>query len=80
MRLQVQKWGNSLALRIPKAFADETQVQQGSLVDVTVDKGRLVVVPQRKKRVTLKHLLAAVTPENLHAETDTDAPRGQEVW
>jgi len=79
MRVQVQKWGNSLALRIPKPFAEETQVQQGSIVDLSVDEGRLIVVPHGKKPFTLKGLLAGVTRQNVHGETDTGAPAGREL-
>jgi antitoxin MazE len=80
MRAQVQKWGNSLALRIPKAFAEETQVKRGSIVELTVEEGRLVVVPKRRKPVTLKRLLSGVTRQNVHGETDSGAPIGREVW
>jgi antitoxin MazE len=78
MRVHVQKWGNSLALRIPKAFAEETEVTQGSVVNLTVDEGRLVAVPERRKRVTLASLLSGVTRANLHGETDTGQAVGRE--
>ena len=80
MRVQVQKWGNSLAVRIPKPFAEETRVQEGSLVDLSVDEGRLILVPHRTKPVTLKGLLAGVTRQNIHGETDTGAAAGRELW
>ncbi|MCJ7831953.1 MAG: AbrB/MazE/SpoVT family DNA-binding domain-containing protein, partial [Actinobacteria bacterium] len=45
MRLRVQKWGNSLALRIPAAFARETGIASGAEIDLTLDAGRLVITP-----------------------------------
>ena len=80
MRVQVQKWGNSLALRIPKPFAEDTEVQEGTIVDLSVSEGRLVIVPVRKKQVTLRQLLAKVHRGNLHGEVDSGPSVGREAW
>ena len=80
MRTRVQKWGNSLALRIPKAFALEVGLEEDGEVDLSVDKGRLVVVPPVTPSYTLAELLADVRPSNLHAETDWGPPVGKEIW
>jgi antitoxin MazE len=80
MRTRVQKWGNSLALRIPKSFAVETALGEGAEVELTLEDGRLVVTPVQELRYELADLLAQVRPENLHAETDTGSGMGAEVW
>jgi antitoxin MazE len=80
MRLRVQKWGNSLALRIPKPFADEARVRQGSMVDLSLARGRLVAVLVTREEWTLERLLAGVTRKNLHGEADFGPPVGREVW
>jgi antitoxin MazE len=80
MRVNVQKWGNSLALRIPKAFAEEAAVTEGSLVDLSVSEGRLVAVPVRRKKIRLKQLLRGVKRGNLHREIDYGPASGREVW
>jgi len=80
MRVAVQKWGNSLALRIPKAVAEESRIGQGSVVDVRLRKGEIVVKPLVRPEYTLDELLAAVTDENLHDEVDTGVPAGREAW
>jgi antitoxin MazE len=80
MRVQVQKWGNSLALRIPKSFAAETELASGADVDLTIENGRLVITPMRKPRYTLDELVAGITPENRHAEIDTGPSVGSEAW
>ncbi len=80
MRVQIQKWGNSLALRIPKPFAEDTGVREGSVVDVSVVKGRLVAVPVRVPKFRLRDLLAQVKRSNLHEEMATGRPVGREVW
>ena len=80
MRLQVQKWGNSLALRIPKPFAHESKIKQGSVVDLSVVDGRLVVTPADDREYTLEELLVGVTKQNLHAEVTTGPPQGKEAW
>jgi antitoxin MazE len=80
MQVQVQRWGNSLALRIPKPFAAETHIRQGAVVDLAVEQGRLVMTPVREAAYSLEELLAGITEENLHGETDWGAPVGNEVW
>ena len=78
MRVQVQKWGNSLALRIPKPFAEDVDVKEGSVVDLSIAEGKLVAAPVREKKVTLRQLLAKVHSGNLHGEVDTGPAVGRE--
>lgn len=80
MRASVQRWGNSLALRIPKAMAQDTRLTQGSEVELMVEKGRLVVAPVRQPHYVLDGLLKKVTPKNRHREVDLGGPVGREVW
>ena len=80
MRTRVQKWGNSLAIRIPKSFAVEMDMEQDSPVDVSLADGKLVVAPVQKPKPTLKQLLEQVTEENMHTEVDTGEAVGKEVW
>lgn len=78
MKVQVQKWGNSLALRIPKSCAVETKIENGSTVEVVVQKGALVVKPVVKDNLTLDEMLANITEENLHTEIDFGKSEGRE--
>jgi len=80
MRTRVQKWGNSLALRIPKSFAAEVGLQRETSVEVSLAGGKLVITPVTKPKLTLKQLLAKVTKENLHNEVDTSPAIGNETW
>ncbi len=80
MKVRIQKWGNSLALRIPKAFADESKVKQGTLVEVTTEKGKIIVKPVKAPEYTLDDLLSKVTKSNIHKETETGDASGKEVW
>jgi antitoxin MazE len=80
MRTKIQKWGNSLALRIPKSFAEEAEVEVGSRVDLSVTDGKLVIRPVRSQRFELHSLLVGVKEENLHAEISTGEPTGREAW
>ncbi len=80
MRTQIQKWGNSLAVRIPKSFAHESKIAQGSTVEVSLDAGKIVVAPVSETEFTLEELLAKVTKRNLHREVETGNPVGNEVW
>lgn len=80
MVTKIQKWGNSLGLRIPKSFAAEAHIKEGSAVDIAVREGKLVITPSRKPRYELAALLAKVSKKNLHEEIDTGEPVGGEVW
>jgi antitoxin MazE len=80
MKIQVQKWGNSLALRIPKSFAMEAKVKEGSAVDISLKKGKIVLTPLNEKKYTLEGLLSKVNDQNIHAETFTGKPVGREIW
>ena len=80
MRTRVQKWGNSLALRIPKSFATEAGLQNESPVEVSLVNGKLVVAPVVEPRLTLQELLAQVTEDNLHHEVDAGLATGNEAW
>ena len=81
MKVKIQKWGNSLAVRIPKSFAVQTEIEQDSVVDLSVLEGNLIVKPEKKnKRFTLEELLQGVNEENLHGEIDFGEPVGKEIF
>ena len=79
MRARVHKWGNSLALRIPKSFAAEVGLCENLVVDLSVREGKLVVRPHGEESPSLEDLLRGVTAENLHGEWDTGPAVGKEV-
>jgi len=80
MNTKIQQWGNSLALRIPKAFAVEAKLQKGSVVDVSEEDGKIILTPVKKGKITLKGLLAGATKENIHGEVSTGKRVGKEIW
>jgi antitoxin MazE len=77
---RVQKWGNSLAVRIPKPFASEVGLEAHSQVEVTVQEGKLVIAPVPRLAYRLGDLLAGVRKSNLHSEVSMGAPDGDEAW
>lgn len=80
MKTRIQKWGNSLAVRIPKSFAAEVGFQKETVVEMSLADGKLVVVPIASPKPTLRQLLDKVTKENLHREVDTGPATGNETW
>lgn len=80
MNTTIQKWGNSLAVRIPRSVAKDSHLHQGSVVDIVLIGGKIVVKPQRQQSYTLKQLLRGVTSRNRHIEQDWGAQAGQEAW
>ena len=79
MRTKVQKWGNSLALRIPKPFADEVGLRPNIAVDVSLEEGKLVV-SRSQSSISLDELLEGITPANLHQEVNSGPAVGNETW
>jgi antitoxin MazE len=80
MQARVQKWGNSLALRIPHAFAVQAGVQLNSSVDIELKDGCIVLRPRPPDRFELSDLLDKINDSNLHTETDVGTPVGNESW
>lgn len=76
-RSHVAKWGSSLAVRIPKPIAEQWGVREGSAIEI-VSRGDQVVL--NKRRHSLAEMMARVTPDNLHSESDTGPPLGNEAW
>lgn len=77
--MRVTRWGNSLAVRIPRALAQQVRLEEGAEVEMTVEQGGIVVRP-RPHRYDFDELVEAITPENRHGETDWGAPQGEELW
>ena len=77
MRTRVSRWGNSLAVRLSRAHAQELGVTKGSTIEINVEGDALVV---HKSRYDLHALLSGVTPDNLHGETETGPAMGREEW
>jgi antitoxin MazE len=80
MRTAVQRWGNSLALRIPRTYAAETKISEGSEVELTLKSGSLVVRPVVRKSHALADLLKRVTAANRHESIETGHAVGKEIW
>ena len=79
MRTTIQRWGNSLALRIPKAFAEETHVKDGTAVILSLSDGSLVMRPARRPKASLRALLFDIDASNLSSAGLEDAPLGKEI-
>lgn len=75
----IQKWGNSLAIRIPQTLAGQLLVEEGAAVDLQVRGGELVIRPIRLKKLSLCELLKDCRPSQLHGETDFGVDVGLEV-
>ena len=80
MQAKIQKWGNSLAIRIPKSFALDINLKQDELVDLSVDESKIIITPIGGGEYSLEELLKGVSENNLHGEIDTGGPLGKEIW
>ena len=80
MKTKVQRWGNSLAVRIPKGFAEEVGLTDGSSVEMRLVDGGLLVEPAAARPPSLDELLEGISESNVHDEWDTGPAQGREVW
>lgn len=80
MHVRVQKWGNSLAVRIPKPLAEDAQVKEGTVLNLAVSEGMVVATPVEQKKWSLRQLLARVSKKNLHADVNFGPSVGREIW
>jgi antitoxin MazE len=78
-RAQLVKWGNSLAVRIPKVVVEQAHMAEGEELEITVEGVRIALEPVNPK-LSLESLVDAITPENLHGELDWGQPVGRELW
>ena len=80
MRTRIQKWGNSLALRIPRPFARESDLEENSVVDVKLRNGQLIIIPMREPEYSLDEMILGITKKNRHSEVADGKKRGNEAW
>jgi antitoxin MazE len=79
MKTQVSRWGNSLAVRIPRHIADSANLREGDDLELAVKSGIVTMKPS-DKQPRLKDLVAKITPENRHHEIEWGLPQGNEIW
>ena len=77
MQAVVQKWGNSLGLRIPSLWAKDNNIKHGSKIEIIAEKGKMIILPQKK---SLEDFMNLVTDQNLHSEINTFEAVGKEEW
>jgi antitoxin MazE len=80
MKTQVARWGNSMAVRIPKAVAEAAKLRPGDHLELAVEGSGVVSIRKKKGTPKLRDLIREITPENLHAEIDWGGPEGEELW
>ena len=76
----VAKWGNSLAIRIPKSVAEKAHITEGIGIDFSVEGNSIIITPQKKRKYTLDELLEGMTPDNFHSEFEPSNTVGNEDW
>jgi antitoxin MazE len=80
MKTQIAKWGNSMAVRIPKAVAQAAKLRPGDHLELAAEGSGVVRMRKRKEKQTLQDLVRGITAGNLHKETDWGRAEGNEMW
>lgn len=78
MKTTAQKWGNSMAVRVPKDIAEKAGIKVKDPIDIEVVDGNIVLTPQLQRKYRLDELVKGITKENLHDEVDFGGPLGRE--
>lgn len=80
MEAIIKKWGNSPALRLSASVMKEAHLELDQKVSVRIQRGKIVIEPITHKEYKLDELVAAITPANVHSETEFGQPVGKEIW
>ena len=80
MRIKIKKWGNSLALRIPKAFAFQSGIHEDEYVKLAIKDDKIIIEPDRERKYSLKELVSGIKKLNIHDEIKSGKRVGNEVW
>lgn len=76
----VKKWGNSLAVRLPKEITNDVNLHEDSKIRLNVIDGNIVATPVKENKITLDSILEGITPKNYGKVIDFGAPVGKEIW
>ena len=80
MGVHIRRWGNSAAVRLPSAALTAAGLKIDDAIDIREEDGRIVLEKSKHPKTDLKALIAGITPENRHQETDWGPPVGREIW
>jgi len=80
VKTQLAKWGNSMAVRIPKAVAEAARLRPGDQLEMAVEDSGTLRIRKKKGRQKLGQLIRGINSANLHGESDWGAPVGKELW
>lgn len=80
MKTTAQKWGNSLAIRVPKSVAVQVGLKAQDDLDIEVQDGNVLLKPHLRRVYRLENLVKQISPKNVHGEIDTGTPVGREIW
>ncbi len=80
MKTKIQKWGNSLGVRLPKSITEQKALKAGTGVSVVLHNDIIVIDPEVANIPSLESLVENISVDNVHNETDWSSPRGKEIW
>ena len=81
MSTKIQKWGNSLAVRLPQYLIEKLGLEAGTTVDIEEESGKVITIkPTANMKLSLKKMMSQVTDENKHELVDWGGPFGKEIW
>lgn len=79
-KTEIAKWGNSLAVRIPKPVAESARLREGDPLTVSVARDGTIAIKPARRRYALKDMVGRINARNRHGETEWGKPAGKEPW
>ena len=80
MEAKIQKWGNSLGIRIPNNILKSLGLKSNDIIDIVEEENKIIITKSCKKKISLKELFDKYDGPNLSKEFEWDEPRGREIW
>ncbi|MEO5926766.1 MAG: AbrB/MazE/SpoVT family DNA-binding domain-containing protein [Bryobacteraceae bacterium] len=77
---QIAKWGNSLAVRLPRGIVRDAGLVEGDRVLLDVTEDGAILLRAGRPKYSLDELVSGITPKNRHREADWGKAVGKEVW
>lgn len=80
MQTKLQKWGNSVGLRIPMPILKELNLKPNELVEIFSENNKIMIIKKTKEKISLKERIKNYEGQNLSKEFAWDSARGNEIW
>lgn len=80
MEARLQKWGNSIGIRIPSNILKALNLKENDIIDLIQEEEKIVISKSQKKKISLRERFKEYNDKNLAKDFSWDEPKGREIW